>query len=122
MINWHSLVGLSQVRKQWLIDAAVAHNIKLKLNIQNQVTAITAITRLDLSNNGLTSLPLCVFQMPSLKIMNLSQNKLQTLPESEIELLSPTGSQAGSFKMKKSKSFSSALSSSSSQSKMNGNF
>jgi Leucine-rich repeat (LRR) protein len=121
MINWHSLKGLTQVRKQWLIDAAVAHNIKLKLNIQNQVTAITAITRLDLSNNGLTQVPLCIFQMHSLKILNLSQNKLETLPETDSELLSPmNATKSGLSKMRKSRSYSSALTSNNSSNQSNG--
>lgn len=99
------------MRKQWLVDAAVAHNIKLKLNIQNQVTAITAITRLDLSTNELNQVPLCIFQMHSLKILNLSQNKLKLLPETESDFPSSFDSPT-SFGMKKSKSHSSGLSSS----------
>ena len=122
MINWHSLKGLSQVRKQWLIDASVAHNIKLKLNIQNQVTAITAITRLDLSNNGLKQVPFCLFQMPSLVVLNLSQNNLQTLPETE-EIMSPLeATKSGISRMRKSKSYSSALTSNNSANQPNGLF
>ena len=121
MINWHSLKGLTQVRKQWLIDASVAHNIKLKLNIQNQLTAITAITRLDLSNNGLKVVPFCLFQMPSLIVMNLSQNNLETLPETDSELMSPLeATKSGFSRMRKSKSYSSALTSNNSSNQTNG--
>ena len=112
MINWHSVKGLTKVRKQWLFDASVAHNIKLKLNIQNQLTAIIAITRLDLSNNQLKDLPFCLFQMPSLVILNLSQNYLETLPETDPELMSPhQPTKSGLSRMRKSKSYSSALTS-----------
>lgn len=107
MINWHSLNGcLKSIRKTWLMDAALAHNIKLKLNIQNQSVCLMAITRLDLSNNGLKKLPLCIFQMPSLRILTLSQNKLESLPETES---SEAVSSAGT-RMCKSNSYSSSLS------------
>ena len=109
MVNWHSLSCLSCVRKNWLVDAALAHNIKLKLNVQNQSVSLLAITRLDLSNNNLRSVPLCVFQMPSLRILSLSQNKLESLPETE----SLESSSTNRF-MKKSHSYSSSLSSSNS--------
>src|SRR6185437_12928939 len=123
MINWHSLKGLKHLRKQWLIDASVAHNIKLKLNLQNQVTAITAITRLDLSNNELKQLPFCLFQMPSVVIMNLSQNNLETLPETDSELLSPLeATKSGISRMRKSRSYSSTLTSHSSSNQSNGWF
>jgi Leucine-rich repeat (LRR) protein len=107
MINWHSLNGcLKNIRKTWLIDAALAHNIKLKLNIQNQSVCLMAVTRLDLSNNGLKKLPLCIFQMPSLRILTLSQNKLDSLPETES---SDATTCATGNRMRKSSSYSSSL-------------
>lgn len=107
MVNWHSLGCLSCVRKSWLVDAALSHNIKLKLNVQNQSVSLLAITRLDLSNNNLRGVPLCVFQMPSLRILSLSQNKLEALPETESQ---ESGSCGNRF-MKKSHSYSSSLAS-----------
>ncbi|XP_067128785.1 leucine-rich repeat serine/threonine-protein kinase 1 [Centruroides vittatus] len=82
MINWHGQKCLNHIQEQWLINACVTHNIKLKLTPRNQTTALIAITRLDISNNQLTELPLCIFQMPSLKILNAAQNKIFKLPES----------------------------------------
>lgn len=82
MINWHGQKCLNRIQEQWLINACVTHNIKLKLTPRNQSTALIAITRLDISNNQLTELPLCIFQMPSLKILNAAQNKIFKLPES----------------------------------------
>ncbi|KAJ6225869.1 hypothetical protein RDWZM_004414 [Blomia tropicalis] len=92
MIDWHQLGiksldnDLQNHLSQWLIDSALMFNIKLKLGQSNQTagwnTALAAITRIDLSSNGLTSLPICLFtDLPSLKILNLSKNRLQTLPE-----------------------------------------
>lgn len=49
------------------VDAAININPKLKLNPKNQDVVLYAITRLDLSNNALTSLPVVVFQLPSLR-------------------------------------------------------
>ena len=39
-----------------------------------------AITRLDVSNNDLTEIPPSMLQMQSLKLLNLSRNKLDQLP------------------------------------------
>ncbi|KAI1294731.1 Leucine-rich repeat serine/threonine-protein kinase 1 [Halotydeus destructor] len=105
MINWHSLGCLTNIRKQWLMDASIVHNIKLKLNLQNQATSLLAITRLDLSNNGLLKVPICIFQMASLRILVLSQNRLESLPETDTEVDSPTNPMPF-MRMKKSNSYS----------------
>ncbi|XP_034249520.1 leucine-rich repeat serine/threonine-protein kinase 1 isoform X2 [Thrips palmi] len=82
MINWHGLrCGLAQVRTQWLVDAALHVNPKLKLNPRNQDIALYAITRLDLSNNALEYVPAAVMQLQSLRYLNLANNKLERLPE-----------------------------------------
>lgn len=65
---------------KWLIDAAVRLNPKLRLSPRCQQSALHAITRLDLSNNDLSDVPAAIFQMQSLKILVLSQNKLDSLP------------------------------------------
>lgn len=56
------------VQDQWLVDASVNLNPKLRLSPRNQVIALYAITRLDISNNALTELPDMIFQLPSLKV------------------------------------------------------
>lgn len=92
MVDWHCLKinslddSFHHNLTQWLIDSALVYNVKLKLShIQDSGswnTALAAITRIDLSENGLISVPLILFtDLPSLKILNLSKNKLQTLPE-----------------------------------------
>lgn len=56
------------VQDQWLVDASVNLNPKLRLSPRNQVIALYAITRLDISNNALMELPDMIFQLPSLKV------------------------------------------------------
>lgn len=81
MVNWHNQkCNLSQIKTQWLIDASLHLNPKLKQNPRSYDIALYAITRLDISNNSLTSLPLAVFQLQSLKYLNVSQNKIEKLP------------------------------------------
>lgn len=81
MVNWHNQkCSLSQIKTQWLIDASLHLNPKLKQNPRSYDIALYAITRLDVSNNSLTSLPLAVFQLHSLKYLNASQNKIEKLP------------------------------------------
>lgn len=81
MINWHGQKCLHYIKEEWLINASMAHNVKLKLTARNQSSALMAITRLDISNNQLTELPLCIFQMSSLRHLNAANNKIYKLPE-----------------------------------------
>lgn len=82
MINWHNQrCHLSQIRPQWLTDAALHLNHKLKQNPRNYDIALFAITRLDISSNSLTGLPITVLQLVSLRYLNVAQNKIEKLPE-----------------------------------------
>ncbi|CAH0558750.1 unnamed protein product [Brassicogethes aeneus] len=88
MINWHNQkCNLNQIKTQWLTDAALNLNPKLKQNPRSYDIALYAITRLDISNNNLTSVPLTVFQLYSLKYLNMAQNKINKLP---LPVASPT--------------------------------
>ncbi|KRT85722.1 Ankyrin repeat-containing protein [Oryctes borbonicus] len=81
MINWHNQrCNLSQIRTQWLIDASLHLNHRLKQNPRSYDIALYAITRLDVSNNSLTFIPLAVFQLYSLRYLNIAQNKIEKLP------------------------------------------
>lgn len=81
MVNWHGQrCHLTHVKPLWLIEAALHLNSKLKLNPKNHEVALYAITRLDISSNSLTDIPIVVLQLPSLRHLNLSQNKLERLP------------------------------------------
>ncbi|KAL3204618.1 hypothetical protein MRX96_011607 [Rhipicephalus microplus] len=82
MINWHGQQCLEQLSERWLADAAMALNLKLKLQPQLTGPALAAITRLDVSGNALSELPGCVFlSLPSLRLLAVGQNKLATLPD-----------------------------------------
>ncbi|CAB3385193.1 Hypothetical predicted protein [Cloeon dipterum] len=83
MINWHGQNCLSHVKPQWLVDAALTVNPRLRLNPKHQDVVLYSITRLDISRNSLTSVPIAVFQLQSLRYLNLSQNKLERLPSNE---------------------------------------
>lgn len=116
MIDWHGLKFLRHINSQWLIDAALSHNKKLSLNHQN--VSIAAITRLDLSGNNLKSINPMIFQLPSLRELNLSQNKLEILPvefnllniNEEVQENQNDNANAKSLAMKRSKSLTSTLS------------
>ena len=69
MINWHGQHCLSNVKPQWLIDAALTVNPRLRLNPKHQEVVLYSITRLDISRNSLTSIPIAVFQLHSLRLV-----------------------------------------------------
>ena len=81
MINWHQTGLLSHLKEQWLVDGAVRLNPKLRLSPKYQPMALHAITRLDISNNEIVSLPASITTMQSLKFLSLAGNKLEMLPE-----------------------------------------
>ena len=81
MINWHQTGLISSLKEQWLVDGAVRLNPKLRLSPKYQPMALHAITRLDISNNEIVSLPASITTMQSLKFLSLAGNKLEMLPE-----------------------------------------
>lgn len=84
MINWHNQrCRLSQLRPQWLTDAALQLNSRLKQNPRCHDVALYAITRLDVSSNSLVSLPAEIFRLTSLRYLNVAQNKIERLPDAE---------------------------------------
>jgi Leucine-rich repeat (LRR) protein len=58
---------------QWLIEAAVRLNPKLRLSPRCQQSALHAITRLDLSNNDLSEVPASIFQVTILRTSILAK-------------------------------------------------
>jgi Leucine-rich repeat (LRR) protein len=91
MINWHSNnCHLTLIRMQWLIEAALNCNAKLKGHPKAHSISLVALTRIDISHNSLTSLPAEIFGLTSLRYLNLAQNKLEKIPPpSEKTDLSP---------------------------------
>jgi len=51
------------------------------MNPRSREIVLFAITRLDISNNSLTQVPAIIFQLQSLRYLNLAQNKIEKLPD-----------------------------------------
>ncbi|KRF83412.1 leucine-rich repeat serine/threonine-protein kinase 1 isoform X2 [Drosophila virilis] len=83
IIDWHSLsmnVQLPFVRIGWLVSGVLQLNPKLSSHPRLNEVALTAITRIDFSHNLLTSIPPELFNLVSLKYLNVAQNKITELP------------------------------------------
>lgn len=78
-IIWNSM-KLSSIHPQWIVDAAKRINPQVAAANVGLHPVLKTITRLDLSGNSLAKLPLIIFQLPSLRILNLSENALACLP------------------------------------------
>ncbi|XP_003425729.1 leucine-rich repeat serine/threonine-protein kinase 1 [Nasonia vitripennis] len=78
MINWHDQqCRLSQIRSQWLVDAVL--HVNKKLSAKNNELILYAITRIDISQNSITSVPSTIFYLQSLRYLNMAQNKIEAL-------------------------------------------
>lgn len=64
---------------------------------------IYVVTRIDLSNNDLDSLPFSIFQMESLKFLKLSNNQIKKLPHVKNQELDDSGVKTDRFKYSKLK-------------------
>ena len=112
VIEWEE-IQLESVSEEWLKDCCVAvtssSNTLRYSSISTDITAhnfsyfqrlgrdclqyfkrpsdltlsLVPITELNISENQLSSVPMEIFQMPSLQILRLSQNKLSVLPSSD---------------------------------------
>lgn len=87
MIDWQNLKCIKKIDPQWLIDASLMHNKRLK----HATTSLIAITRLDLSSNGFKSVHPVIFRLPSLRELNLSNNRLESLLDYNQNVLSSDG-------------------------------
>lgn len=74
-LDWHN-ADLHQLSVQFLQSACLRFNPR----VRNYKLVLAAITRLDLSDNKLTTVPPEVFQLPSLRNLNLDRNQLEELP------------------------------------------
>uniref|UniRef100_A0A7E4VDA0 Non-specific serine/threonine protein kinase n=1 Tax=Panagrellus redivivus TaxID=6233 RepID=A0A7E4VDA0_PANRE len=70
--NWHGAT-LETLATEWLTAAALKFNQRLR----HSRMALAAITRLDLSHNRLAEVPMIVFSLQSLHVLDLSNNVLQ---------------------------------------------
>jgi len=76
MLDWHA-AGLARLDQSWLLSAAL--HVNQKLVGQPGLSALAALTRLDVSKNRLTNLPPVVMRLPSLRILNASHNLIEGL-------------------------------------------
>lgn len=85
MVNWHSNnFRLVNLRPNWLVDAALHCNSKLKGHPKAHQVSLSALTRVDVSHNALTEIPQEIFTLISLRYLNLSQNKLESIPLEDV--------------------------------------
>ena len=76
MVKWDNLSGLSRINPAWLVQASLMHNLRLT----NRMCALYAITRVDISQNSLETLPIDIFRLESLQVLNASKNRISYLP------------------------------------------
>ncbi|KAK5976329.1 Leucine-rich repeat serine/threonine-protein kinase 1 [Trichostrongylus colubriformis] len=74
MLNWSS-ASLETLQSDWFIAAALQINPRLRTTR----LSLAAITRVDLSCNRLTVFPSILFQMPSLRSLNLAENLITNI-------------------------------------------
>lgn len=77
-VRWQNLKVLSTVEKAWLETAA--RFINPQITSLNERTPLYAISRVDVSNNSLTMVPLPLLQLPSLVTLHLSNNEIREFP------------------------------------------
>ena len=78
-IVWHNY-ALNNLEIEWIYSAPKAVlRPEVAVTLNNQGLAAT-ITKLDLSKNRLESLPIEIFQLPSLKHLTASHNEISLLP------------------------------------------
>ena len=70
---------LSKLENHWILTAASTIN-PYKETFAGLHPSLKTITRVDLSTNKLSKLPILLFQMPALKTLNASENELNSLP------------------------------------------
>ena len=77
-ILWNGM-KLTKVEHQWILAAASTMN-PYHDTIAGFHPSLKTITRVDISTNKLTKLPIVLFQMPALKTLNASENEISGLP------------------------------------------
>lgn len=84
-IDWHDQ-NLTDIKLEWLVEAGLRYNPAVRpypIPESKLHVVMATVTRIDVSDNSLGSLPLSLFQLPSLQLLNVSKNKIMHLPSSE---------------------------------------
>lgn len=100
-VTWHKK-GLDILKESWIIEAGLSLNSQDVLPKLRRDLGLTLklFTSIDLSSNSLETIPLMLFQMPSLKSLNISENNLKTIPtDSQPEVDEDEGEENNTFRM-----------------------
>ncbi|ELU16154.1 hypothetical protein CAPTEDRAFT_163864, partial [Capitella teleta] len=76
VINWHALT-LRHLSMSWLRKCCRQQLGKPPVNLNHRKLCLYAITRIDISSNSLGHLPLDIFKLPSLRVLNASCNQIK---------------------------------------------
>ena len=80
-------LGLTEIYESWILNSSLNYKADLvktsSLNLKK--FHLNSITKIDLSNNTLESVPMFLFTIDSLKYLRLSYNKLKSLPVSQTQ-------------------------------------
>ena len=80
LIQW-SNKNIKNLQQEWLLNAGIFWNSEAseKLKIDEGLN-LKLFTSINLSHNDIVALPVILFQLPSLRFLNLSHNKIKLLP------------------------------------------
>ncbi|KAK6169175.1 hypothetical protein SNE40_020275 [Patella caerulea] len=77
-LNWQGLKVLSYISEDCIIGACLLYNPFM--SHQDRDVIFTAITRVDISENSFDKVPLILFELPSLCVINMSYNEIESFP------------------------------------------
>ena len=84
-VNW-SQRNLNTVSEEWFFDAAYCINFHIGHRLDTDLgLKLKVFTSINLSANNLETVPIMIFQLPSLRFLYLSENKLSALPSTSSE-------------------------------------
>ena len=88
-VEW-SRLGLTSLAMRWMGEASKFNNSRRRSKMQPSVgieqLSLFAVTRVDVSGNRLSQLPLQLFQLPSLRSLNAGGNVIKWLPGCSISV------------------------------------
>ena len=73
-------MNLPRVEHQWICHVASVMNPYDNAGLGGLHPSLKTVTHVDISTNTISKLPVVLFQMPSLKVLNASENSLTCLP------------------------------------------